>query len=82
MGEGGRRLIHTTASTNAGSGRSPEMGKFSAARRVWMPYSASAGTGFSPRGSRSMRVSGMVAGGLGVRIVESDGKSNGVPCGG
>ena len=31
------RLIQTTASTNAGSGRSPEMGKFSAARSVWMP---------------------------------------------
>ena len=28
------RLIQTTASTKAGSGRSPEMGKFSAARRV------------------------------------------------
>ena len=31
------RLIQTTASTNAGSGRSPEMGKFSTARWVWMP---------------------------------------------
>ena len=26
------------------------MGKFSAARSVWMPYSASAGTAFSPSG--------------------------------
>ena len=50
------RLIHTTASTNAGSGLRPEIGKFSAARSVWMPYSASVGTAFSPRGSRSMRV--------------------------
>ena len=31
------RLIQTTASTKAGSGRSPEIGKFSTARSVWMP---------------------------------------------
>ena len=31
------RLIQITASTNAGSGRRPEIGKFSAARSVWMP---------------------------------------------
>src|SRR4051812_16406138 len=50
------RLIHMTASTKAGSGRSPEIGKFSAARSVWIPYNASEGTAFSPNGSRSMRV--------------------------
>ena len=59
--ERGRRLIQTTASTKAGSGRSPLIGKFSAARSVWTPYRASAGTGFSPRGSRSRRVVVMVA---------------------
>src|SRR5690606_36624894 len=50
------RLTQTTASTNAGRGRSPEIGKFSAARRLWTPYRALAGTGFSPRGSFSRRV--------------------------
>src|SRR5437660_6889316 len=32
------------------------MGKFCRVRSVWIPYGASAGTGSSPRGSRSMRV--------------------------
>src|SRR5256885_12212775 len=32
------------------------MGKLWRARSVWTPYSASAGTGSSPRGSRSTRV--------------------------
>src|SRR5436305_13251230 len=32
------------------------MGKLRRARSVWIPYSAAAGTGSSPRGSRSTRV--------------------------
>ena len=32
------------------------MGKLRRARSVWIPYSASSGTGSSPSGSRSMRV--------------------------
>src|SRR5437016_14545956 len=45
-----------TASTNGARGASWEMGKLWRARSVWMPYSASAGTGSSPSGSRSIRV--------------------------
>src|SRR6266542_3430910 len=49
-------LMRMTASTKAGRGRRLEMGKFCRARSVWMPHSASVGTGSSPRGSRSIRV--------------------------
>src|SRR6058998_4286410 len=49
-------LIQMTASTKEGSGESWEIGKFWRARSVWIPHSASAGTGNSPKGSRSMRV--------------------------
>src|SRR5437879_1826095 len=48
--------MRITASTNGASGARWEMGKLWRARSVWTPYSASAGTGSSPRGSRSMRV--------------------------
>ena len=41
----------------AGQGFSPEMGKFSTARRVCAPYRAPAGTWTSPSESRSTRVS-------------------------
>src|SRR2546421_472139 len=49
-------LIQITASTNGASGARWEMGKFWRARSVWTPYSASADTASSPRGSRSTRV--------------------------
>src|SRR5947209_14446368 len=49
-------LIQMTASTNGASGARCEMGKLRRARSVWIPYSASSGTGSSPSGSRSMRV--------------------------
>src|SRR4029077_19661266 len=49
-------LTRTTASTNGARGRRWEIGKLRRARSVWIPYSASAGTGSSPRESRSMRV--------------------------
>src|SRR5207249_11239846 len=65
-------LIQMTASTNGGSGRSCEIGKFCRARSVWIPHSASAGTGSSPRGSRSMRVPLMAS----VRSVTAPSVSN------
>src|SRR5256885_9325335 len=55
-------LMRMTASTNEANGASWEMGKLRRARSVWMPYSASAGTGSSPSGSRSIRVALIVSG--------------------
>src|SRR5436190_10564614 len=48
-------LIHTCATTNGRSGGSSLMGKFSRARMVCTPYSASAATCFGPSGSFSVR---------------------------
>src|SRR5204863_8147355 len=48
-------LIHTCATTNGRKGVSPLIAKFSRARTVWTPYSASAGTCFGPSGSFSVR---------------------------
>ena len=54
------RLIRTVASTNAGNGRSPLIGKFCTARSVCTPYSASAGTSRLPSGSFSVRVLSLI----------------------
>src|SRR5206468_1165508 len=54
------RLIRTVASTNAGSGFNPLMGKFWTARSVCTPYKASAGTSSVPSGSFSVRVFGVI----------------------
>src|SRR6478672_1897616 len=48
-------LIQTCATTNGQSGRSSLIGKFSRARSVCTPYSASAATCFGPSGSFSVR---------------------------
>src|SRR5437773_2269609 len=48
-------LINPSARMNARGKRRPLMGKFSTARCVWAPYSASPGTRTSPMVSCSMR---------------------------
>src|SRR5258708_25662684 len=49
-------LIHTCAMTNGHRGANPLIGKFSFARTVWTPYTASTGTSLVPSGSFSARV--------------------------
>ena len=48
--------MRTVAVTKAGWAVRPEMGKFSTARAVWAPHSASSGTRTSPMVSCSPRV--------------------------
>src|SRR5712692_5716666 len=55
------RLTLASAWMTSGAMRSPEMRKFSSDRCVCAPHNRSAGTRISPKLSRSMRVSAMVA---------------------
>src|SRR5438552_3414559 len=52
--------MRTVASTNAGSGLRPLIGKFCTARSVCTPYSASLGTSRAPSGSFSLRVLSLI----------------------